>query len=242
MPLATIKASRIIFLHLYSFLTHNKQFHSENHQRVSALNNQHFAHNLLHRLRRHLRWYQLCRRPQKCSSCHKNSAISSCCRYCVHQIYRTVAGLHIKSLRLVCRSLATGFLPYLINLYQDENFLTVSGTRRLTFFLDDEGINDIEELSQSRLAPFVENVLLADRVPATNLLAILEVADERKRQHLSFLQSGSQRAKSGQIVEDVMRRPLVHFAKGRKYNAATPGTSYRLEYIPVQASSRGQRK
>lgn len=67
----------------------------------------------------------------------------------------------ILALRLSCRTFAEGLLHALFKPDSGMQYL-----HSFTIYLDDQGIEDVEWLANSRFAPFVRDVKLADRVPS----------------------------------------------------------------------------
>lgn len=83
----------------------------------------------------------------------------------------------IKALRCTSRTFAEGLLTTFIDGY----------LKSFTFYLNEQGVKDIERLANSRLATHVRAVELADRCPSTAVLEYRETNDEMKKYNLAKL-------------------------------------------------------
>lgn len=86
----------------------------------------------------------------------------------------------ILRLRLTCHTFAEGlFHPFVTSYLQIYS--------RFVFYIDDQGIEDIEWLANSRLAPFVQYVQLADRVTSLRVLEFHEVDEKSKQKNVKTI-------------------------------------------------------
>lgn len=81
----------------------------------------------------------------------------------------------IKALRLTCRTFSEGLFTTFVKEYLKD----------ITFYLNVKGAEDIEWLANSRLAPYVQTVKLADRQPSLAVLEYREVEEDKIEHNLA---------------------------------------------------------